>query len=260
MAVIISIAIQKGGSGKTTTALNLGAALRNRGKKVLLLDLDPQCNLTQAMGIRNDPKPSLFEMFDLQAMGETADFRSIVRQANDMDFAPASIELAKAELKLVSVYGREKLLAGLLSQVRDDYDFVLLDCPPTLGMLTINSLVASDYILAPMQAEYLPMKGLVGFMETYQKEFHGKRLNENLKLLGILFTRFDMRNNMTARIMEIIQGLYPAAVFQTHIRPNIAIAKAQEQGLDIFQYDAAAPGAVDYAAFTEELLMRLKMN
>jgi chromosome partitioning protein len=255
--MIIAIAIQKGGSGKTTTALNLAAALRERGEKVLLIDLDPQCNLTQSMGIRTDPKPSIYDILDQEASGETADLRSIVRPVNGMDFAPASLELAKAELKLVSVYGREKLLKNILDPLRDDYDHILLDCPPAVGMLTVNGLVAADHVLMPMQAEFLPMKGLVSFMDIVQKDIIGKKLNPTLRIAGIVFTRFDTRNSMTPRIVEILEGLHPQHILKTRIRTNIALAKAQEQGMDIFTFDKSARGAGDYRALAEELLGRL---
>lgn len=259
MGIVISIAIQKGGSGKTTTTLNLGAALRDLGKNVLLIDLDPQCNLTQAMGVYDDPKPSVFDVLDEQAMGETGNMSAVIRSRNGLDFVPASLELAKAELKLVSIYGRELLLKNLLPEIRSGYDFVLIDCPPAVGMLTINSLVASDYVLMPMQAEYLPMKGLVTFMDIYRRDFVGKKLNPDLRLLGILFTRFDTRNNMTPHILEILQGLYPREVFKTRIRPNIALVKAQEKGVDVFQFDPHSRGAEDYRALANEVLTRLNM-
>lgn len=256
--MVISIAIQKGGSGKTTTALNLTAALREMGRSVLLLDLDPQCNLTQSMGIRNDPKPSIYDILDLEASGENPDLMEVVREVNGIAFAPASLELAKAELKLVSVYGREQLLKNLLEPIRDKYDYILIDCPPAVGMLTINGLVASDYVLLPMQAEYLPMKGLVSFMDIYKKDVVGKRLNTTLKVLGILFTRFDARNSMTPRIVELLGNLFGEHMLRTKIRTNIALAKAQENGLDIFRFDRMSRGALDYMSLAVELEERLE--
>jgi chromosome partitioning protein len=256
--MVISIAIQKGGSGKTTTALNLTAALREMGRSVLLLDLDPQCNLTQSMGIRNDPKPSIYDILDLEASGENPDLMEVVREVNGIAFAPASLELAKAELKLVSVYGREQLLKNLLEPIRDKYDYILIDCPPAVGMLTINGLVASDYVLLPMQAEYLPMKGLVSFMDIYKKDVVGKRLNTALKVLGILFTRFDARNSMTPRIVELLGNLFGEHMLRTKIRTNIALAKAQENGLDIFRFDRMSRGALDYMSLAVELEERLE--
>ena len=255
--MVISIAIQKGGSGKTTTALNLTAALREMGRSVLLLDLDPQCNLTQSMGIRNDPKPSIYDILDQEASGENPDLMEVVREVNGIAFAPASLELAKAELKLVSVYGREQLLKNLLEPIRDKYDYILIDCPPAVGMLTINGLVASDYVLLPMQAEYLPMKGLISFMDIYKKDVVGKRLNTTLKVLGILFTRYDARNSMTPRIVELLGDLFAEHMLRTKIRTNIALAKAQENGLDIFRFDRLSRGALDYMSLAVELEERL---
>jgi chromosome partitioning protein len=254
---VISIAIQKGGSGKTTTAMNLAAAFRERGKNVLLIDLDPQCNLTQSMGIRSDPKPSMYDILDQEASGDAPDLREIIREVNGIPFAPASLELAKAELKLVSVYGREQLLKNLLAPLRAEYDHILIDCPPAVGMLTVNSLVTSDYVLMPMQAEYLPMKGLVSFMDILKKNIVGQKLNPALKILGILFTRYDPRNSMTPRIVQILSELYPQELLKTRIRTNIALAKAQENGLDIFRYDRLARGALDYMALAYEVEGRL---
>lgn len=254
---IISVAIQKGGSGKTTTVMNLGAAFRDQGKNVLLIDLDPQCNLTQSMGIRSDPQPSIYDILDQEASGDAPDIRSIIRDVNGMPFAPASLALSKAELKLVSVYGREQLLKNLLEPIRDTYDHIIIDCPPAVGMLTINGLVASDYVLLPMQAEYLPMKGLVSFMEVYDKNIRGQKLNPALKILGILFTRYDTRNTMTPKIADILGNLYPQHMLQTKIRTNIALAKAQEAGMDIFTYDTQSRGAADYKALAEELQQKI---
>lgn len=255
--MVISIAIQKGGSGKTTTALNLGAALREQGLRVLLVDLDPQCNLTQAMGLRDDPRPGIYEALDQAAMSDKPDIRQAVRKVHGMDFIPASLELAKSELKLVGVFGREALLKNLLAELLPEYDYILIDCPPAVGMLTVNALVASDYVLMPMQAEYLPMKGLMGFMEIYQKDILGKKLNTDLKILGIVLTRFDMRNNMTPQILEILYGMYPDYLLETRIRTNIALAKAQAKGTDVFQYELTSRGAADYRALAGEILTRI---
>lgn len=254
---IISIAIQKGGSGKTTTALNLAAAFRELEQNVLLIDLDPQCNLTQSMGIRNDPKPSIYDILDQEASGDSPDLREIVRDVNGMPFVPASLELARAELKLVSVYGRELLLKNLLEPLKAEYDHIIIDCPPAVGMLTINGLVASDYVLMPMQAEYLPMKGLMSFMDIYKKDIVGKKLNPALKILGIVFTRYDTRNTMTPKIAELLGNLFPQHLLQTKIRTNIALAKAQEEGMDIFTYDKSTRGAADYRALAEEVQRRM---
>lgn len=254
---IIAIAIQKGGSGKTTTALNLAAAFREMGKHVLLIDLDPQCNLTQSMGIRNDPKPSIYDILDQEASGDSPDMHDIIRDVNGIPFVPASLELAKAELKLVSVYGRELLLKNLLEPLKIEYDHILIDCPPAVGMLTINGLVASDYVLMPMQAEYLPMKGLMSFMDIYKKNIVGQKLNPALKILGIVFTRYDTRNTMTPKIAELLGNLFPKHLLQTKIRTNIALAKAQEEGSDIFTYDKNSRGAQDYMKLAEEVLERM---
>lgn len=257
---VIAIAIQKGGSGKTTTALNLAAAWRELGQNVLLVDLDPQCNLTQSMGLRENPRPSIFDILDAEASGDSPQLASIIRQINGIPFIPASLELAKADLKLVSVYGREKLLKSLLEPLCNQYDHILLDCPPAIGMLTLNALVASDYVLLPMQAEFLPLQGLLSFMDLIEKDIIGKKLNPNLALLGILITRYDPRNLMTPRIIERLSDEYEDKLLLTQIRPNIALAKAQEQGLDVFKYDPDSNGALNYMALAFELNKRLKQD
>ncbi len=254
--VTISIAIQKGGSGKTTTALNLAAYLRNQGKKVLLLDLDPQANLTQSMGLTDEPEPNIYHIFKRLASGHDAPLDYSLFQINEVDLIPASLELASAELELVSVYGREQLLRQFLSSAKTKYDFVLVDCPPAMGMLTVNGLVASDWVLMPLQAEYLPLKGLQSFMRSL--ELISKQLNPQLQVLGYLLTKFDARKNMHRQVSEHMHRLYDRKVFETFIRSNIALAQAQERGMDIFRFAKSSNGAKDYEQFGAELLGRIR--
>lgn len=252
---ILSIAIQKGGSGKTTTALNLAAALREMGRKVLLIDLDPQSNLTQAMGFQEEPEPNVYQLLKSEAAGQETDVRAAIYQANGMDIIPANLELSAAEMELVSVYGRENLLKTILQPIQEDYDYIIVDCPPSIGMLTVNALVASDFILMPLQAEFLPLKGLRSFMRAFQGV---RKLNKNLEILGVLLTRFDGRLSMSQRIVKQLEEEYGDKVFINKIKTNIALARAQERGLDIFLHDESSNGALNYLSLAYEVEGRIK--
>lgn len=252
---IISIAIQKGGSGKTTTAINLAAALRDRGKEVLLIDMDPQANLSQSLGIPDEPEDNIYQVLRDEAFGETPDLASIVVRVHGMDLAPAALELAGAEMELVGIYGREHILSQLLGRLEKKYDFVLIDCPPSFGMLTVNALVASDWYLMPLQAEFLPRRGVTSFMNHVLLL---NKINKKLDLLGFVLTRFDPRKNMNRQVMEELFEKYGSAkMFRTQIRTNIALATAQEKGMDIFTFDKNANGAADYRALADEFLEKL---
>jgi len=253
---VVSIAIQKGGSGKTTTALNLAAALRDRGSRVLLIDLDPQTNLTQSLGIPDDLEPNVYHILKQESFGEEADLRQALRVSNGMALVPASLELAMAELELVSIYGREQILSQLLERLGPAYDFVLIDCPPSFGMLTVNALVASDMVLLPLQAEFLPLKGVRSFMRHLQKGII--RLNPRLKVLGFLLTRYDPRKTMNQDILQQLKKEFgDNLVFDVYIRSNIDLAKAQQAGVDIFTYKPSANGAHDYAALADAFLTKM---
>jgi chromosome partitioning protein len=251
----ISIAIQKGGSGKTTTAVNLAAALRDRGKKVLLLDIDPQSNLTQSMGVNEEPKQSLYHVLKAEASGEDGDLTMVMVEANGMDLVPASLDLAGSELELASVYGREKLLTQLLYRVKGKYDFAIIDCPPSFGMLTVNALVASDYVLMPLQAEFLPLTGVRSFLRHFKQI---QKLNKKVNILGFVLTKFDTRKKMNQKIlMQLKDEFGIEKVFTTFIRSNIALATAQEKGLDIFSFKKNTNGAEDYKNLATEFLNKV---
>jgi chromosome partitioning protein len=253
---IIAIAIQKGGSGKTTTAINLGAALVRAGKKVLLVDADPQANLTQALGIEDEPAYNLYTELKKEIQGDGGDLRqTIIRTQAGMDVVPASIELAIAELELVSVYGREQLLKMLLEPLLPDYDLVLIDCPHAIGMLTVNALVASDYVLIPLPGEFLPLKGVYSFMRQF--DMIRKKLNVKLQLLGMVLTKFDERKLMNLSVKQQLEEKFPGKVFAGVIRTNVQLVKAQEAGKDVFTYDKSSNGAKDYQILAEELLKKI---
>ncbi len=252
---IVSVAIQKGGSGKTTTTINLAAALHLHGKKVLVIDADPQASLTQALGYIDELEHNLYSELSKEIKGESCSLdQAIISTASGIDFIPASIELANAELELVSVYGREQVLTWMLDTIRENYNFILIDCPPAIGLLTVNALVASDYILMPMQAEFLPLKGVRSFMHHYTNL---KKLNKRLEILGFVLTRYDERKLMNRKISEDLIQEFGAKVFCTRIRTNIQLAKAQEAGKDIFSYDRKSHGAEDYDALANEILKQV---
>jgi chromosome partitioning protein len=256
---IISLAIQKGGSAKTTTAINLGAALHRAGKKVLLVDADPQANLSQSLGIADEPERNLFTELKKEMEGQDGNIKeAIVQTANGMHLIPSSIELAGAELELVSVYAREQLLNWILKPLENDYDFIFIDCPPAIGMLTVNALVASRFVLMPLQAEFLPLKGVRSFIHHLSNIVKiKKKLGMEIDILGFILTKYDDHKKMNRDIRKQLLDEFGDKLFQTHIRNNIQLAKAQEVGLDIFSYDKHAHGAEDYMGLATEFLSKI---
>lgn len=254
---IISIAIQKGGSGKTTTAINLGAALQLAGKKILLVDADPQANLSQSLGIPEEPESNLYTEIKKEITGQGSDIKkAIVELRPGLSVIPSSIELADAEMELVSVYSREQVLSWILQPVIKDYDFIFIDCPHSIGMLTVNALVVSDEVMIPLQGEFLPLKGVHSFMRQFNSI--KKRLNPKINLLGFVLTKFDERKKMNHHVQEQLENEFGSKVFLTHIRTCISLAKAQEAGVDIFSFDKNSNAAKDYKLLGEELLEKLK--
>jgi chromosome partitioning protein len=253
---ILSIAIQKGGSGKTTTAINLGAALCRAGKKVLLVDADPQANLSQSLGIPDEPSFNLYTELKKEINGDGGDLsKTVVTTPQGIDVVPASIDLAVIELELVSAYSREQLLNSLLQPLAPAYDFILIDCPHAIGMLTVNALVASRYVLIPLPGEFLPLKGVYSFMRQF--DMIRRKLNPRLELLGIVLTRYDERKLMNVGVRRQLEEKFPGKVFSTAVRTNMQLSKAQEAGKDIFTYDKSSNGAKDYANLADELIKKL---
>lgn len=255
---VISIASQKGGVAKTTTAINLAAGLEKNGKSVLLIDADPQGSLSEALGIRDEKEKNLFTELSKEIKGENSKLSdTVVVTASGLQIVPSSLELAWAELELVSVYGREQVFTWMLEKLETKYDFILFDCPPSVGLLTVNALVASDFILMPIQAEFLPQKAVGIFMhhlKTIQK------LNRKIELLGIVLSRYDERKTMHRETSQKLETEFAEKLFTSTIRNNIQLAKAQEAGLDIFSFDKRSNGAKDYGAMTTEFLEKIQLR
>jgi chromosome partitioning protein len=252
---VISIAIQKGGSGKTTTALNLGAALSQQGKKVLLIDSDPQANLSQSLGIEDEPRFNLYSELKKEILHEGGRLSdAIVSTATGIDVIPASIDLAIVELEMAGLMGREYLISDLLKPLVDKYDYIFIDCPHSISLLTVNALVASDFVMLPLPGEFLPLKGVYGFMRQF--DTIRKKLNPNLALMGMVMTKYDERKQMNVGVRRQLEEKFDGKVFTTVIRTNIQLAKAQEAGKDIFTYDRSSNGAKDYRHLAEELIQR----
>jgi chromosome partitioning protein len=246
-AKVITITNHKGGVGKTTSAVNIAVALGKRHKQVLLIDLDPQANLTQSLYNKAEPPESNI----YQAMTGKADLIPINVRHN-VDLIPSTIDLSGAELELSGEAGREYILSELLRSQLNEYDYIIIDTPPSIGLLTINSLTASDYVLIPVQAHYLAVQGLTKLLEAIDKV--KKRLNRKLQVGGVFLTQFNERLNLNQVVAEYIHTGQPYKVFKTQIRNNIALATAPAKGQDIFQFDAKSTGATDYYNLTSEIL------
>ncbi|RZA15688.1 MAG: ParA family protein [Lysobacteraceae bacterium] len=251
MARIIAIANQKGGVGKTTTAVNLAASLARTPKRVLLVDLDPQGNATMGSGVeKRDLEASITDVL----LGEAEVGAAIVRCEEGYDLLPCNIDLTAAEIQLMDVAGREQKLKQALAGVRDGYDFILVDCPPSLSLLTLNALTASDSVLVPMQCEYYALEGLSALIDTI--EALKGRLNPQLEIEGVLRTMFDVRNNLANAVSAELTNHFGDLVFRTIIPRNVRLAEAPSHGQSIIGYDKASRGGVAYLGLAGEVLRR----
>lgn len=247
MGKVLSISNHKGGVGKTTSAINIGAGLNKLGKKVLLIDLDPQANLSQSLGLTNQVKTIYGALKGEYKLEPVSIFKGF-------DIVPSTLDLSGAEIELSSEPGREYILKELIEEVRSSYDFIIIDSPPSLGLLTINSFTAADEIIIPLQAQFLAMQGLAKLVEVVEKI--KSRLNKSLKVGGVFITQYDGRKVLNRDVFETINEHFKSEVFQTKIRDNIALAEAPAQGMDIFRYNAKSNGAEDYLALSKEILKR----
>lgn len=251
---VISVAIQKGGCGKTTTTINLAAAIQRSGKKVLLIDADPQSSLTEALGIVSNNNLSTELAKELR--GEDSNLAGIIKEVSSgLHVIPGSRELTGTEMEMVTAYGREQLLTWMMEDLKTVYDFIFIDCPPSAGMLSANALVASNLVIMPLHAEFLPLLGVENFMHQFKTL---RKLNRNLQVLGLVLTRYDDRKIMNRQVAYQLGEDYGEKLFRSRIRNSISIANAQQKGMDIFQYDKNSNGAVDYQRLADEFLEKME--
>ena len=248
---IIAIANNKGGIGKTTSVVNLGAALNNFEKKVLLIDFDPQANLSKSLGFR-DCDTTIYD-----ALIEENEPKLISVKEN-LDIIPANLNLTKAEQQLDPAQGDHHLLKELLSKYKEKFDFVLIDCPPSLNILTTSALTAATDMLIPVQAEFLALEGLATFLESVKKI--KRRINVELKIAGIFVTRYDHRKVLNRHVMETLEDKFPDLLISKAIRENIALAEAPVKRTDIFEYAPKSYGAEDYQFLAREILHKMDLD
>jgi len=247
----IAIFNQKGGVGKTTTNINLGACLALKGKKVLMMDIDPQGNTTTGRGIsKKDLKETIYEL--IVEDNYDASKAIIHTSINNLDIIPASVDLAGAEVELVEIEGRERRLKGALDRIKDDYDFIFIDCPPSLGLLTINSLTAVDSVLIPIQCEFYALEGVSQLVSTI--ELVKKKLNPKLEVEGVILSMFDGRTNLSVQVVQEVKKYFGDKVYSTVIPRNIRLAEAPSFGMAITEYDPKSAGAEAYLDFAKEFL------
>ncbi|MBE6943588.1 MAG: ParA family protein [Ruminococcaceae bacterium] len=251
MGKIIAVVNQKGGVGKTTTAVNLTAALRDAGKKVLLCDFDPQANGTSGLGLdKRKLKRSVYDVVINDIPAEEA-----IVETKFGDVLPASADLAGAAVELIGMDAPNMRLKNALSAVKDRYDVIFIDCPPSLELLSINALAASDSILIPVQCEYYALEGLADLMNTLR--LVKKRVNPGLEIFGVALTMFDGRTNFSTQVAQEVRRHFPGKVFGTVIPRNVRLAEAPSHGLPVSAYDKSSRGAVAYRAMAEEIMKKL---
>jgi len=252
MGKVIAVTNQKGGVGKTTTGINLAASLARNARKVLLIDIDPQGNATMGSGIDKD-KEGLVTIYDV-LMGNEDAGAAVVRTPNEFDMIPANGDLSGAQVELLDELGRELRLKSALASIRDKYDYVLIDCPPSLNLLTVNALTAADTVIIPMQCEYFALEGLTDLINTIKKI--REALNPTLRIEGLLRTMYDGRNTLSNEVSEQLMAHFGDKVYQTIIPRNVRIAEAPSHGVPVYKYDATSKGAAAYQALAGELLER----
>lgn len=250
MGRIIAVANQKGGVGKTTTSINLSACLAASGKKVLAIDMDPQGNMTSGLGI--DKNGVEYTVYDL-ILGEADIEQVLCRESlENLDILPTNIDLSAAEIELIGVEDKEFIIRNAVEKIRDNYDFVIIDCPPSLSMLTINAMTTADSVLVPIQCEYYALEGLTQLIQTI--ELVRERLNPKLYIEGVVFTMYDARTNLSLQVVENVKDNLQQNIYKTIIPRNIRLAEAPSHGLPIHLYDPKSTGAESYMLLAEEVI------
>ncbi len=249
MGKIISVANQKGGVGKTTTAVNLSASLAKKNRRVLLIDTDPQGNATSGVGV---DKSVQFSVYDVLVDGVDIENTIQKTEIKNLDVCPSNINLAGAEVQLVSAKDREYRLKEKLDQYKENYDYIIIDCPPSLGLVTLNAFTASDSVLIPVQCEYFALEGLGQLLNTV--ELVRKHLNKNLYIEGALLTMYDIRTNLANQVVREVKKFFQNKVYKTVIPRNVRVSEAPSYGMPISVYDPKSKGAKSYEKFTREFL------
>lgn len=250
MERIIAIANQKGGVGKTTTSINLSACLAELGKKVLAVDMDPQGNMTSGLGI--DKNNVEYTVYDL-IIGETAIENVICKEAlENLDVLPANVDLSAAEIELIGVENKEYIIRDEVNKIKENYDYIIIDCPPSLSMLTINAMTTADTVLVPIQCEYYALEGLSQLIHTI--DLVKERLNPKLEMEGVVFTMYDARTNLSLQVVENVKENLNKSIYKTIIPRNIRLAEAPSHGMPINLYDPKSAGAENYRLLAEEVI------
>ena len=253
MGRVIAVANQKGGVGKTTTTINLSAALAEAGKQVLTIDIDPQGNTTSGLGV--DKSQVDCTIYDL-ILGECSIEESvIVSDFENLYLIPSNVDLAGAEIELIGIQNKEFIVRDAVKQIRDDYDFIIIDCPPSLNMLTINAMTTADTILVPIQCEYYALEGLSQLIHTIN--LVKERLNPDLDMEGVVFTMYDARTNLSLQVVENVKNNLHQKIYKTIIPRNVRLAEAPSHGLPITAYDTKSAGAESYRLLAEEVINRV---
>ena len=254
MGKIIAIINQKGGVGKTTTAINVSACLAARGKKVLVIDSDPQGNTSSGLGINGKEAEST--TYDCLVNGVSMEEVMVATEYKNLSLSPGNINLAGAELELVDAENREQRLKEALAEVKEQFDFIFIDCPPSLGLITLNAFAAADSVLIPIQCEYYALEGLAQLTRTIKMVKQG--LNPELKIEGILLTMFDSRTNLSVQVAEEVKKYFGATVYQTVIPRNVRLSEAPSYGMPIIAFDKNSKGAVCYKKLASEVIRNNK--
>lgn len=254
MGRVIAIANQKGGVGKSTTTINLGSCLAEMGKQVLIVDIDPQGNTTSGFGVdKNESKNTLYELL----LGEIGVEECIVSNVQEcLSLIPSNMNLAGAEIELIGIENKEYILKNAMEIIEKDYDFIIMDCPPSLSMLTINAMTAADSVIVPIQCEYYALEGLSQLVHTIQ--LVQDRLNSKLEIEGVVFTMYDARTNLSLEVVENVKDNLKQNIYKTIIPRNVRLAEAPSHGMPINMYDAKSAGAESYRLLAEEVINREK--